>query len=148
MACAMHHQPMKIPYPMAVNAYMLKLVFPLLITSAFACKSGSKEEVPAQPKPEQPTVSYNPYEKSEITVDVFKVDSLESNGSGGWGYDILINGKLYIHQPIIPGVQGNRVFSSEEKAREAGELIVSKIRNNILPPSVSVEELDNKGLLE
>lgn len=139
---------MKTPYPTAVNAYMQKLIILLLITSALSCKSGSKEEVPAQAVSEQPTVSYNPYEKSEITVDVFKVDSLESNGSGGWGYDILINGKLYIHQPIIPGVQGNRVFSSEEKAREAGELIVTKIRNNILPPSVTVEELDNKGLLD
>lgn len=139
---------MKTPQPIAVTSTILKLAFLLLVTSGYACKTGSKEEVPVQPVQEKPTVSYNPYENSDITVDPFKVDSLESNGSGGWGYDILINGKLYIHQPIIPGVQGNRVFSSEEKAREAGELIVSKIRNNILPPSVSVEELDNKGLLE
>lgn len=126
----------------------MNLVMFFLVITAIACKTGSNEELPTTIVEEQPTVSYNPYEKSEITVDVFKVDSLESNGSGGWGYDILINGKLYIHQPIIPGVQGNRVFSSEEKAREAGELIVTKIRNNILPPSVTVEELDNKGLLD
>lgn len=133
---------------MVANRLIQRFAILLLIISLSACSTGSNDEVQTPPVTEQPTVSYNPYEKSEITVDVFKVDSLESNGSGGWGYDILINGKLYIHQPIIPGVQGNRVFSSEEKAREAGELVVLKIRNNILPPSVSVEELDNRGLLE
>jgi hypothetical protein len=107
-------------------------------------KTDSDEAPPAP----APTVAYNPYEKSEITVEVFKVDSLENSGSTGWGYDILINGQLYIHQPNIPAVMGNNGFSSEEKAREAGELIISKIRNNVLPPSVTVEELETKGLLE
>jgi hypothetical protein len=40
------------------------------------------------------------------------------------------------------------VLFRSEKAREAGELIISKIRNNILPPAVTVEELETKGLLE
>ena len=114
-----------------------------------ACTQSTTDTDSAVTPPVQsPTVAYNPYEKSEITVEVFKVDSLENSGSTGWGYDILINGQLYIHQPNIPAVMGNNGFSSEEKAREAGELIISKIRNNILPPAVTVEELETKGLLE
>ena len=42
---------------------------------------------------------------------------------------------------------GNAGFSSEEKAAKAGSFIVYKIRNNILPPSVTPEELDSLGVL-
>ena len=60
----------------------------------------------------------------------------------------MIDGKIYIHQPNIPAIMGNNGFSSEEQARAAGEFIVSKIMKNILPPSVTAEELDSLGLLE
>lgn len=121
----------------------------LLITSLVISCTGKTEEKPQDtPAEQKPTVTYNPYKDAEITVEIFKVDSSDSNGATGWGYDIMINGQLYIHQPNIPAVMGNSGFSSEEKAREAGEMIVSKIRNNILPPSVTVEELESRGLLE
>lgn len=98
--------------------------------------------------PAEKAVAFNPYEDSEITVEVFKIDSVEQTGSRGWGYDILVDGKIYIHQPNVPAVMGNNGFSSEEKAREAGEFVIYKIRNNILPPSVSPEELDSLGVLD
>ena len=128
----------------SVHAMLLASGISFLACSSRPTEFGRDATPPAQ----SPTVAYNPYENSEITVEVFKVDSLENDGSTGWGYDILINGQLYIHQPNIPAVMGNNGFSSEDKAREAGELIISKIRNNILPPSVTVEELETKGLLE
>lgn len=124
------------------------VLFISAICTVSCMQNNTESENVAAPPAQSPTVAYNPYEKSEITVEIFKVDSLENNGSTGWGYDILINGQLYIHQPNIPAVMGNNGFSSEEKAREAGELIISKIRNNILPPTVTVEELETKGLLE
>lgn len=103
-------------------------------------------------KPEKASVSAengmpNPYEKAKIETQIFKVDSIEGNGTRGWGYNILIDGRLYIHQPNIPAVMGNAGFSSEEKASKAGSFIVYKIRNNILPPSVTPEELDSLGVL-
>lgn len=112
-----------------------------------ACDNKPPEAEQSKPAP-QPTAAYNPYLDSKITVEVFKVDSIETNGSRGWGYDIMIDGKIYIHQPNVPAVMGNNGFSSEEQAREAGEFIVSKIMKNILPPSVTAEELDSLGLLE
>lgn len=66
----------------------------------------------------------------------------------GWGYDIYMNGKLYIHQPHIPAVSGNKAFNNEADAQKAGELVVYKINNNIMPPSVSIEELDSIGVLQ
>lgn len=122
----------------------LSLVVLIFITS---CDPQQKPETEIKTE-QQPTTPYNPYLDSKITVEVFKVDSIETNGSRGWGYDIMIDGKIYIHQPNVPAVMGNNGFSSEELARTAGEYIVSKIMKNILPPSVTPEELDSLGLLE
>ena len=91
---------------------------------------------------------FNPYENANLTVEVFKIDSIDHNGNRGWGYDILVDGKIYIHQPNIPAIMGNNGFSSEEDAQEAGEFIIQKLKNNIVPPSVTPEELDSLGVLD
>jgi hypothetical protein len=130
--------------------HLLQIILTLSILSfLFFISCDNKSGDTETESKELPKVQgYNPLENSKITVEVFKVDSIESNGSRGWGYDIMVDGKLYIHQPNIPAVMGNNGFLSEEKARQAGEFIVDKIRKNILPPSVTPEELDSLGLLD
>jgi hypothetical protein len=66
--------------------------------------------------------------------------------SAGFGFDILNRGKVYVHQPTIPAVQGVLGFASEEAAKACAELMLYKIRNGILPPSVTVQELDSLGI--
>lgn len=83
----------------------------------------------------------NPYKDAIIEVKAFK-DSL------GWGYDIFINKSQYVHQPHIPAIPGNRGFSSEANAKKAGEFVAYKIRNNIMPPSVTPQELDSLDVLK
>ena len=76
-----------------------------------------------------------------------KIYSNESDLKG-WGYDIYNDGQIYIHQPNIPAIPGNRGFSSQQHAKTIGEFAVYKIRNNIMPPTISVEELDSLGVLK
>ena len=127
------------------------VLLPLMASIFIVCFTGCKFEKDDQPQqektPEQPAPGYNQYENSKITVQVFKVDSIETNGSRGWGYDIMIDNNLYIHQPNIPAIMGNNGFSSEEHARKAGEFVVYKIRKNIMPPTVTPEELDSMGVI-
>ena len=78
-------------------------------------------------------------------TDSLEIKTFET--SVGWGYDIFVDGKKYIHQEQIPSVPGTKGFKSEEKARKAAEFIIYKIRNNIMPPSVTPEELDSLGVL-
>ena len=85
----------------------------------------------------------NPYEGSVIEVRTFKNDSILK----GFGYDIYVDNALKVHQPHIPAVSGNKGFSTEEKAKRAGEFVGNKFRNNIMPPSVSPKELDSLGVL-
>ena len=101
------------------------------------------------PKPQVAASNgFNPYENANLSVEVFKIDSIDHNGTRGWGYDIMVDGKIYIHQPNIPAIMGNNGFSSEENAQEAGEYIIQKLKNNIVPPSVTPEELDSLGVLD
>jgi hypothetical protein len=86
-------------------------------------------------------------------VSISKTDSsphqliVEETPGCGWGYKIMKDGQLSINQPTIPAVQGNRCFSSKEKAEKTAEFIIYKMTNNIFPPTISVEELDSLGVL-
>ncbi len=89
----------------------------------------------------------NPYKNSKIEVRVFD-NKKEGNNVPGFGYDIIVDTATYVHQPHIPAVPGNQGFTTAEKAKKAGEFVAYKIRNNILPPSVTVEELDSLQVLK
>lgn len=112
----------------------------------FASCGGEKTETSTETPP-QPT-TYNPYSKSVITHQIFRVDSVDNSGVRGWGYNIMVDGKIYIHQPTVPAIMGNNGFSSEQKAAKAAEFVIYKIRNNVIPPSVTPEELDSLEVLD
>ena len=79
--------------------------------------------------------------KADIQYKVFK-----NSDVSGYGYDIILDGHTYVHQPTIPAVSGNRGFETEEKAKSVAKLVANKIHNNILPPTVDVKELDSLGV--
>lgn len=94
------------------------------------------------------TKQENPYRNAKIEVKTINNETSTQEKSTGWGYDIYIFGSLYIHQPHIPAVPGNRGFKTEADAKKAGEWAMHKIRNNIMPPTISVQELDSLGVLK
>lgn len=61
--------------------------------------------------------------------------------NGGYGYDILKNDRVYIHQPFIPAIEGETPFGDREAARKTGRLVISKIKKHRIP-SVSKEEVE------
>ncbi|HEX5002575.1 MAG TPA: DUF4907 domain-containing protein [Bacteroidia bacterium] len=127
---------------MSIRLFSL-LLFTAILTS---CHSNTEENT-TESKAPQPSV-YNPYSKSTITLELFRVDSVDNTGVRGWGYNVMVDGKIVIHQPTVPAVMGNNGFSSEEKAKKAGEFVIYKIKNNILPPAVTPEELDSLDVLD
>jgi|SRR6185437_4735110 len=46
---------------------------------------------------------------------------------GGWGYDILKDGRLLFHQNIMPGLSGNKVFRSKEDALVVGKVVYDRM---------------------
>ncbi|MBI3501553.1 MAG: DUF4907 domain-containing protein [Bacteroidetes bacterium] len=93
----------------------------------------------------------NPYKNAKIEVKI--IDNTKSKNAddvkvSGFGYDIYIFDALYVHQPNVPAINGNRGFKTKEQAKNAGELVAYKIKNNIMPPSVTIQELDSLGVLK
>ncbi len=80
--------------------------------------------------------------QAQIQVIVFKNDV----ATNGYGYDIMVNGKKMIHQPNIPAVTGNRGFNSESDAQNAGALVKRKLLNKVMPPTISIDELNAIGI--
>ncbi|MBK9457239.1 MAG: DUF4907 domain-containing protein [Bacteroidetes bacterium] len=107
----------------------LRIAILLLISVTISC---SKTE-------QQPTkkhASHHPVEAEKIVrIETFKIDN-------GWGYDIYLNNEKYIHQQYIPSVNGMHTFVSEAEAYRVAELVVEKINNNLMPPTISIDELN------
>ena len=83
---------------------------------------------------------------SKSAEQKIEVKTFENKDRGGFGYDIMIDGKVYVHQPNIPAIPGNNGFNSENNARKVGLFVVEKIRNHIMPPTVDTRELDSLGV--
>ena len=77
----------------------------------------------------------------EITTTVFKSGT-------GWGYKVYVGGNIYINQPFIPGVPGKRYFKTEDDAQKVAMLVVEKIEQHHLPPTVSGNELRQLHIIE
>jgi hypothetical protein len=81
----------------------------------------------------------NPYADSLVEATLYQNEDLT------WGYDILIDGNIYVHQSTKPAVGGNSGFATEIEAQQVADLVISKIKNNVLPPSVTPEEIKELG---
>ena len=98
----------------------------------------------AQSKPEKANIAAteeNPYRDAEIKAVVIP------SADDTFGYDIYLYGSVLVHQPARPGLSGNAGFATEEDAMKVAELVIKKIRNNEMPPTVTMEELRALGLL-
>ncbi|MBX2924331.1 MAG: DUF4907 domain-containing protein [Chitinophagaceae bacterium] len=78
-------------------------------------------------------------EKLPVEVRPFKVKS-------GWGYDIIVDEKMYIHQETIPSIPGNQVFQSKEDAIKTGNLAMKKLVATGRLPSLSKNEIIELGI--
>jgi len=60
----------------------------------------------------------------------------------GWGYDVLMNDSIYIHQQQMPAVQGTRGFTTQQEAEKVANLVVDRIRKKELP-TIYLRDLDS-----
>ena len=58
-----------------------------------------------------------------------------------WGYDILVDNRMKIHQPSIPGQPGNEGFKTKEQAEKVARLVIKKMKKGEMPPSIDANEL-------
>jgi len=63
-------------------------------------------------------------------------------GNNGWGYNILLNTHVVIHQENIPAIQTQKGFENKGEAKKAASLVIQKIlfHEN---PSLTISEVRN-----
>ena len=97
------------------------------------------QQTPAAKQPSFP--AGDAYAKSKITAKLIPSEAKT------WGYDILVEGERFIHQPSKPGLPGNRGFDTKEKAQRVADLIIKKMKKGEMPPSVSIAEMKQLNAL-
>lgn len=106
------------------------------------CQNSRQEKAPtidAQKAIDTPKSS--PYATALISYKLIKAED------NTWGYDILVDGNLVVHQPSKPALPGNSGFATQEKARKVAGLVIEKIKKGQMPPTLSPEEMQNIGAL-
>ncbi len=73
--------------------------------------------------------------KSKVQVTAFKTEA-------GWGYQLQKDDHVFIKQPFIPAVNGQKGFASEDDAVRTGMLVLNKLKHH-KRPTISVHELDS-----
>jgi hypothetical protein len=73
--------------------------------------------------------------------DPKRIESRTFKVANGWGYDILVNDSILIHQESIPVLQANQVFKNKEQAEQTAELVVRKLKKG-LHPTLTKFDLD------
>ncbi len=58
-----------------------------------------------------------------------------------WGYQILVNQKPFIKQLSIPAIQGNQGFRDTTAAGKVARLMILKIKNGEMPPTITIPEM-------
>jgi len=123
----------------------LMIVVLILPPILLAADDTTDNKLPRDASPQQKLTAEekpNPYKDADISI------KLISSANKTYGYDILPYGRPLVHQPSIPGLPGNEGFTTKERAQKVAELVVKKIRNNEMPPTVSIEDLNKIGVLK
>lgn len=53
--------------------------------------------------------------------------------SGGWGYKILLDDRVYIDQPFVPGLPGKKPFPDRRSALQAGKMVRTRLAQGRIP---------------
>lgn len=87
----------------------------------------------------QHNISPKETKAEEISAFVFR-------SGNGWGYNILKNGNIFIHQEYIPAIPGRQPFISENEARRIADLMIHKMKTASKLPDISLREIDSCGI--
>lgn len=71
-----------------------------------------------------------------------KLESMVIKADGGrFGYYVFVDGQLMVEQKTIPGLPGNKGFISEAEAKKTADLVIKKMKEGEMPPTVTETEL-------
>ena len=115
---------------------MTRIIICLAILTLFSCETNTEDSGSHSSLSDSSTNQEN---ESPFSFEV-------TSSEVGYGYVIFKSGKAFIKQPYIPAIQGTKGFESKDDAAKVAELMIYKLEKDILPPSVSLDELDSLNI--
>lgn len=112
-----------------------KLIMLALLGNIWSCSTTANKTQTTESK-----VTETKVESAPTSAISYKVTEGENHT---FGYEISSNGTVMVRQPFIPAVAGRQGFVSKEEAESVAKLIVKKVERNIIPPTISIKELDS-----
>ena len=63
----------------------------------------------------------------------------------GWGYEVLVDNKVFIHQDCIPAIASFKRFGTEAEALQIGNVVIDKIKHGH-KPGLTVQEINDSHI--
>lgn len=131
------------------NSFIQSIVVLLMIAA-------SSSSLPAQngnAKPPGFNIKKDRHEMKAITAANIKTAAavqfqyfVTRAAGSGYSYSIFANGNLYIQQNTIPAVRGTKGFADTASAGKIARLMIHKIKQGMLPPTITISDLTNAGI--
>ncbi len=64
---------------------------------------------------------------------LLKIESVAIPVASGWGYNILVDNKVFIHQEYIPAIMGKKKFASKGDAMRTAAIAIKKLKQGKQP---------------
>jgi hypothetical protein len=128
-----------------------------LVAGLNACETNKPEQANQGTfKSQNPSVSESKIETAPITTPNFPKAGTSGTYSyqlipaenATFGYEIKQGNRTLIRQITIPGLSGNSGFATKADAEKVAELVIIKLKNGEMPPSVSEAEMKRVGAIK
>ena len=81
----------------------------------------------------------------QAATDLLPVELHTLQIGNGWGYEVMVDKKVYIHQDCIPAIASFKPFNTEAEAALIGRRVIEKMKKGI-KPAMSVQEINEAGI--
>lgn len=120
----------------------LKLLFFICI-SLFIAENSFAQIKKYKLKPGQAAPQYLPEDTVKDSVKTSEyIYRIINAPEDTYGYDILKDEKVIIHQTNVPGAAGLRGFTKRTVAVDVAWLVIQKMKNGQMPPTVTKAEIE------
>jgi len=114
----------------------------------FCCMSSTMLFAQAPSATAQPDSSAAKFPAANVYADTKLTYKVIDAPKHTYGYDVLADRRLMIHQTSAPALPGNEGFKTKEDATEVALLVIAKIKKGEMPPTISIDEMKRLNVIK
>ncbi len=113
------------------------------VTSTTGSRASTSTDTGIIPSVTPTTGDADPRSREAVTIHSAEITHrIIDAPNGTFGYEILSGGQAIILQTSVPGKQGLSGFQTIEEAERVAAVVIEKLKNGEMPPTLSAEELN------